>query len=86
MFHLEEIWNVRLRNALDVDLKITLSQNVPSHQKIIRNGEGKYVLMRKVIVYETTAKMTRTIRYTHIWHECLVTTNAKVKSMVTVCN
>ena len=86
MFHPTDIRNVCLRNALDVDMKITLSQNVPSHQRITRNGESKYDLMRKVIVHETTAKMTMTIRYTHIWHECLAMTNAKVKSMVKVCN
>ena len=32
MFYLTEIWNNRLGNALDVDLKITLLQNVLSHQ------------------------------------------------------
>ena len=52
----------------------------------MRNGEGKYVLMRKVIVHVTTAKMTTTIRYTHIWNEYLVMTNAKVEIMVTVRN
>ena len=86
MFHLTGIRNVRLGKALDVDLNITLSQNVPSHQKIMRNVEGKYVLIGKVIVHAKTAKITMTIRYTHLWHECLTMTNAKVKSMVTVCN
>ena len=33
---------------------------------------------RKVIVHATTEKITMTIRYMHIWHECLVMTNAKV--------
>ena len=78
MFHPIDKWNVRLRNALDVDLNITWSQNVPSHQNITRNGESKYVLMKKVIVHATTAKITMTIRYTHLWQECLVLTNAKV--------
>ena len=32
----------------------------------------------KVIVHATTAKIMTTIRYTHIWHACLVMTNAKV--------
>ena len=41
MFRLTGIRNVRLGNALDVDLKIALSQNVPSHQKIMRNVESK---------------------------------------------
>ena len=86
MFHLTENRNIRLRNALDVDLKITLSQNVPSHQKIMRNGEGKYVLIKKVIVHAATAKIAMTIRYTHLWHECLAMKNAKVKRMVTVRN
>ena len=31
-------------------------------------------------------KITTTIRYRHLWHECLAMTNAKVKSMVTVRN
>ena len=44
------------------------------------------VLKKKVIVHATTANMTMTIRYTHLWHECLVMTNAKVKNMVTVRN
>ena len=42
-----EIRNVRLRNALYVNLKIPWSQNVPSHQNIMRNGEGKYVLIQR---------------------------------------
>ena len=86
MFHLTDIWNVRLGNALDVNLKITLLQNVPSHQKIIRNSKCKYVLMKKVIMHATTAKITMTIRYTHLWHECLAIMNVQVKNMVTVCN
>ena len=31
-------------------------------------------------------KMAMTIRYTHVWHECLSMTNIQVTSMVTVCN
>ena len=69
MFYLTGIWNVRLGSALDVDLKITWLQNVPSHQKIIRNVEGKYVLMKKVIVHATTAKITMNIR--HACHRCV---------------
>ena len=41
MLHRTVIQNVRLGNALDVDLKITLSQNVPSQQNIMRNGDSK---------------------------------------------
>ena len=58
--------------------------NVPFHQKIMRNDVSKYILMKKVIVHATTAKMKMTIRCTHLWHKCLVMTNAKVESMVTV--
>ena len=78
MFHLTEIQNIRLGNALDMDLRITLSQNFTSNQEIMRNGEGKYVLMKILIVHATTAKITITIRYMHIWHEYLAMTNAKV--------
>ena len=44
------------------------------------------VLRKKVIVHATTAKMIMTKRDTHIWHECLVMTAAKVKTMVKVRN
>ena len=86
VFHLTEIRNVRLGNVIYADLKITLLQNVPSHQKIMRNDASQYVLMKKLIVHATTAKMKMTIRYTHLWHEFLVMTNTKVKTMVTVYN
>ena len=61
-------------------------KNVPSHQKTVRKDAMQYVLMKKVIVHETTAKMKTTIRLMHLWHECLVMTNAKVESMATVRN
>ena len=48
MFHPIDIWNVRLGNALYVDLKITLLKKFPSHQKIIRDGKVKYVFNEKV--------------------------------------
>ena len=35
--------------------------------------------MKKVIVYATTAKITMTIRYTHLWNKCLAMMNAKMK-------
>ena len=47
---------------------------------------GKYVLMKKVIVHATSTKIMMTIRYTHLWHECLSITSVQVKNMVTVCN
>ena len=50
--------------------------------KIRKSGN----LRKKVIVHATTAMMTMTIRYTHLWHECLMMKNAKVKTMVTVRN
>ena len=78
MFHLKEIRNVRLRNALDVDLNRTLSQNDPSHKKIMRNGKIKDVVMKNVIMHATTEKVTMTIIYMHLWHECLAMTNEKI--------
>ena len=42
--------------------------------------------MKKVIVHATTEKMTMTVRYTHLWQECLEMTNTKVKGMATVRN
>ena len=36
--------------------------------------------------HATTAMMTTTLRYTHLWHKCLVMTNAKVKTMAIVGN
>ena len=86
MLHPIDKLNVRLGNVLDVDLKITWSQNFPSHQKIIKNGESKYVLMKKVIVHVTTEKITMTRRYTHLWHKCIAMSNVQVKSMVKVRN
>ena len=44
----------------------------------MRNGESKYVLIKKGIVHATKAKMKMTIRYMHLWHGCLVMTNTKV--------
>ena len=86
VFHLTEIWNVLFGNVIDVDLKIILSQNIPIHLKTARNDVSQYVLMKKVIVHATTAKMTMTIRYTHLWQECIVMTNEKVESMATARN
>ena len=68
MFHPIDKWNVCLRNDLDVDMNITLSQNVQS----------KYVWMKKAIVHATTAKILVTARYIHLWNECLAMTNGKI--------
>ena len=78
--------NLRLRNTLDVDLKIKLLQNVKNHQVIMKNYESKYVLMKKVTVHAKTAKITMTNIYMHIWHVCLALTNILVKILVTVRN
>ena len=43
----------------------------------MRNDVSKYVLMKKVVVNITTAKVKMTIRYTHIWHKCIVMTTHK---------
>ena len=68
MFHPKDKWNIHLGNALDVDMKITLSQNVQS-----KNG-----LMKKVIVHATMAKIRVTEIFMHLWHECLAMTNGKI--------
>ena len=63
-----------------------MEKNIRSHQKISRNGESKYGLMKKAIVNATTAKITMTKRYIHLWHICLVMTNVLVEILVTVSN
>ena len=68
---------VQLGNDLDADLKIILSQSVPSHLKTVRKDASLTNLRKKVIVRATTVMMTMTIRYTHLWHECLMMTYAK---------
>ena len=70
--------NGHLENVLDVDMKITLLQSVKNHQNIMKNGKSKYVLMKKVIVHATMAKITVTKIYMHLWHACLVMTNVLV--------
>ena len=58
----------------------------PKPPKDSENGGRKYVLIKKVIVHATTAKITATKRYMHIWHVCLAMTNLLVKTFVTVHN
>ena len=67
MYHPIDKWNARLVNALDVDLKITLSQNFQS----------KYFSIKKVIMHATTANIIVTEIYMHLCHECIATTNGK---------
>ena len=76
--------NVRLENALDKDLKITLLQNVQSDQKIFRNGESKNIWMKMVIMHAITVKITVTKRNMHRWHVCMVMMNVLVEILVTV--
>ena len=40
----------------------------------------------KGIVRKTIATMITTLKYTHLWHECLMITNAKIKIMAIVRN
>ena len=41
---------------------------------------------KKVIVRKTTAMMTMTLNYTHLWHKYLLKTNTKIKIMAIVRN
>ena len=86
MFWTIDKQNLHLGNALDMYLKITLSQNIQGHQKIIKKGTRKYDLMKKVIVHATTAKIKVTKIYIHLWYVCLARTNVQVKIMVIVRN
>ena len=61
-------------------------EKYPKPPKDTKNGENKYVLMKKVTVHAKKAKITMTIRYMHIWNVCLAMTNVQVKIMGTVCN
>ena len=46
----------------------------PKPPKDNKKGESKYVLMKKVIVHATTAKITTTRRYMNLWRKCLAMT------------
>ena len=65
---------VQIGNALDADLKIILSQNVPNHIKTVRKTASLTKLRKREIVQKTTATMTMTLKYTHLWHEFLMMT------------
>ena len=49
-----------------------------SEDQMIESVQSKYVLMKKVIIHVTTAKMIVTARYMYIWHECLAMTNGTI--------
>ena len=72
VLHQTKVLIVQLGNALDADPKIILSKNVPSHLKTARKDASLTNLRKNVIVRKTTATMTMTLKYTHIWHECLM--------------
>ena len=82
----KKIQIVQLGNALDADLKIILSQNVPSHLKTVRKDASLTNLRKRAIVQKITAMMTMTLKYTHLWHKCLMMTYAKKKIMAIVRN
>ena len=84
--HLTKIWIVQLVNALDEDLKIILSQNVPSHVKTVRRDASLTNLRKKAVVQKTTVMMMMTLKYRHLWHECLMMTYVKTKIMAIVRN
>ena len=71
---LTKIQIVQLGNALDADLKIILSQNFQSHLKTVRKDASLTKLTKRAIVRKTTAMMTMTLKYTHLWHECKMMT------------
>ena len=52
----------------------------------MRNGKSKYVLMINVIIHATTARITVTKGYMHLWHVCQIMTNDPVGIFVTVHN
>ena len=58
----------------------------PKPPKDNEKHKNKYVLIKKVIVHATTAKITVNKRYMHLWHLCLVIMNVQVEILVTVCN
>ena len=49
-----------------------------SENHMIENFQSKYVLMKKLTVHATTAKIIVTARYMHLWHECIAMTNGKI--------
>ena len=65
---------VQLGNSFDVDPKIILSQNVPNHLKTVRKDASLTNLRKREIVRKKIATMTMTLKYTHLWHECLMMT------------
>ena len=71
---LTKIQIVQLGNALDADPKIILSKNVPNHLKTVRKDASLTKLRKRAIVQNKTVMMTMTLKYTHLWHECLMMT------------
>ena len=78
--------NLCLGTLLDKNMKTTKLQNVQSQQKRLRNGESKYVLMKKLIAHETMAKQIVTKIFMYLWHICMIMKIFLVEVLVTVCN
>ena len=58
----------------------------PKPSKKMSNVKSKYVLLKKIIVHATTAKITVIKIHMHLWHVCLVMMNVLVEFFVTVHN
>ena len=65
------------------DHLIVICPNPPKDSEKRRKSENP---RKRVIVHVTTEMMTMTLKYTHIWHKCLMMTNAKIKIMAIVRN
>ena len=52
------------------------------HQNTVINVESKYVLMKKLILYVTTAKIKVTKIFMHLWYVCFLMTNVLVEILV----
>ena len=63
-----------------------LTETFPKPPKENEKLPKQVLLMKKVIVHATKAKITMTKRFMHIWHACLVMTNVLVGILVTVSN
>ena len=66
-----KIWIGQLRNALDADLKIILSQNVPSHLKTVRKGASNRACDNSdddndLKVYASMARMSNDDKHEYI--------------------
>ena len=65
---------VHLGNAFRCGSEDHLIANVPNHLKTVRKDASLTKLRKRAIVRKTIATMTMTLKYTHLWHECLMMT------------